>query len=124
MQYNFENLNDIATAAWELIARGNSVNLHVVIELGYRYDDINVVAYNLDATGGLDGRAFELRERGVNIPDKIAGAFAELSEFLDKYVEDTETRLTGKISKLTEELKAAQTELKKVKKGKKVKKNA
>ena len=108
----------------ELIARGNSVNLHVVIELGYRYDDITVVAYNTDEKGGLDGRAFDIRERGVNLPEKIASAFAELSEFLDQYVEDTETRLTGKISKLTEELKAAQTELKKVKKGKKVKKNA
>ena len=34
MQYNFENITDIASAAWELISRGNAVNLHVVIELG------------------------------------------------------------------------------------------
>ena len=57
------------------------------------------------------------------MPEKIASAFAELSEFLDHYTEDAETRLTGKISKLTEELKNAKQELKKVKKGKNVKKN-
>lgn len=123
MQYNFENITDIASAAWELISRGNAVNLHVVIELGYRYDDITIIAYNQDENGGLCGRAFELREGGVNVPEKIASAFAELSEFLDQYVEDTETRLTGKISKLTEELKNAKQELKKVKKGKNTKKN-
>lgn len=119
MTYNFENIADVASAAWELISRGNSANLHVVIELGYRYDDITVIAYTRDDNGGLGDRAFELRESGVNVPDKIAGAFAELSEFLDKYVEDTETRLSGKISKLTEELKAAKSELKKIKKNSK-----
>lgn len=119
MTYNFENITDIASAAWELISRGNAVNLHVVIELGYRYDDITIIAYNQDENGGLCDRAFELREGGVNVPEKIASAFAELSEFLDQYVEDTETRLTGKISKLTEELKAAKSELKKIKKNSK-----
>lgn len=123
MQYNFENITDIASAAWELISLGNAVNLHVVIELGYRYDYITIIAYNQDENGGLCDRAFELREGGVNVPEKIASAFAELSEFLDQYVEDTETRLTGKISKLTEELKNAKQELKKVKKGKNTKKN-
>lgn len=123
MTYNFENITDIASAAWELISRGNAVNLHVVIELGYRYDDITIIAYNQDENGSLCDRAFELREGGVNVPEKIASAFAELSEFLDQYVEDTETRLTGKISKLTEELKNAKQELKKVKKGKNTKKN-
>lgn len=123
MTYNFENITDIASAAWELISRGNAVNLHVVIEFGYRYDDITIIAYNQDENGGLCDRAFELREGGVNVPEKIASAFAELSEFLDQYVEDTETRLTGKISKLTEELKNAKQELKKVKKGKNAKKN-
>ena len=119
MTYNFENITDIASAAWELISRGNAVNLHVVIELGYRYDDITIIAYNQDENGGLCDRAFELREGGVNVPEKIASAFAELSEFLDQYVEDTETRLTGKISKLTEELKAAKSDLKKIKKNSK-----
>ena len=119
MQYNFENITDIASAAWELISRGNSVKLHVVIELGYRYDDITIIVYNQDENGGLCDRAFELREGGVNVPEKIAGAFAELSEFLDHYTEDAETRLTGKISKLTEELKAAKSELKKIKKNSK-----
>ena len=123
MQYNFENITDIASAAWELISRGNAVNLHVVIELGYRYDDITIIVYNQDENGGLCDRAFELREGGVNVPEKIASAFAELSEFLDHYTEDAETRLTGKISKLTEELKNAKQELKKVKKGKNTKKN-
>ena len=119
MTYNFENIADVASAAWELISRGRAVNLHVVIELGYRYDDITIIAYNQDENGGLCDRAFELREGGVNVPEKIASAFAELSEFLDQYVEDTETRLTGKISKLTEELKAAKSELKKIKKNSK-----
>lgn len=124
MTYNFENITDVASAAWELISRGRAVNLHVVIELGYRYDDIMIVAYTQDENGGLCDRAFELREGGVNVPEKIAGAFAELSEFLDKYVEDAETRISGKISKLTEELKAAKSELKAVKKSKKINKNA
>lgn len=119
MQYNFENITDIASAAWELISRGNAVKLHVVIELGYRYDDITIIAYTKDENGDLCDRAFELRESGVNVPEKIAGAFAELSEFLDKYVEDAETRISGKISKLTEELKAAKSELKKIKKNSK-----
>lgn len=119
MTYNFENITDIASAAWELISRGNSVNLHVVIELGYRYDDITIIAYNQDENGGLCDRAFELREGGVNVPEKIASAFAELSEFLDQYVGDAEARISGKISKLTEELNAAKAELKAVKKSKK-----
>lgn len=119
MTYNFENLADIAHAANELIARGNNINLHVVIELGYRYNDITIVAYTLDNKGELDSRAFEKRGRGVDDAEKVAGAFAELSEFLDKYTEDREGRLSSQISKLTEELKAAKSELKKIKKNSK-----
>lgn len=112
--YNFNSIHEIKSAADKLIAHGAALNLHVVIELGFRYDEISIVAYTVDENGELADRAYTSRPKGVSDPEIIGEAFSGLGKFLNEYHASEEARLTAQVDKLSAELTEATKALERI----------